>query len=239
MIIAIPSKGRSGGIIPTQKRIPGCSIYVPDLEVDAYRSTGNKNVVAVPNDIKGITKTRNWILKNADDLWVVFIDDDVKSAGYFELLERNGKIRQISGDQFLIEFIKLFEITEQLKYRIWGISTDGALRSVYPYKPFLFKSYVTASCMGIINDGRTYFDESYPVKEDYELCLRCIMEDGGILAARYIFWANDHWHKEGGCKDYRTQKTESLMIDKLVNAYPGYVTKAKDREGQFCIRLNF
>ena len=212
MMIAVPSKGRSGGIIPTQKRLPDCFVFVPELEVDAYRSTGNKNIIGVPNDIQGITKTRNWILKNTDDPWVVFIDDDVKNAGYFELMKNKVKRRKIESGVFILEFVKLFEITEQLNYRIWGISTQSDPKSVYPYKPFLFQSYITASCMGIINDGRTYFDESYPVKEDYELCLRCVMEDGGILAARYIFWENNHWHREGGCKDYRTQKMESLMI---------------------------
>lgn len=239
MIIAVPSKGRAGKIIATQKKLPGCFVYVPELEVDAYRRTGHKNVIGVPNDIKGITKTRNWILKNTDDKWVVFIDDDVVHSGYVEMLDRKTKRRDVTEEIFLNEFVKLFDLMECLKYRIWGISTEGSPRAVYPYKPFLFRSYITASCMGILNDGRTYFDESYPVKEDYELCLRCIMEDGGILAARYIYWQNDHWHKDGGCKDYRTQKLESEMIDKLIKQYPGYVTKAKDRKNQFCISLNF
>ena len=239
MLIAVPSKGRAGSVISTQKKLPSATIFVPELEAEAYKASGNQNVVGVPDEIQGITKTRNWILKNTDDPWIVMIDDDVTNAGYVEMLSHKTKHRKLSEQIFITEFLKLFEITEQLKFRIWGIATQSSPGSVYPYKPFIFQTYVTASCMGIINDGRTYFDESYPVKEDYELCLRCIMQDGGIVGARYIFWANDHWHKDGGCKDYRTQHMESEMIDKLMLAYPGYVTKSKDRKGQFCISLNF
>jgi hypothetical protein len=239
MIIAVPSKGRAGKVISTQVRLPNCVVYVPELEVEAYEDSGNKNVVAVPNDVLGITKTRNWILKNNKDPWIVFIDDDLKNAGYVELQPHKGKHRKLDEVQFLGEFRKLFELTEDLNYRIWGISMESSLRAVYPYRPFLFQTYVTASCMGIINDGRTYFNEDYPVKEDYELCLRCIVEDGGVVGARYLYWENDHWHKEGGCKDYRTQKMESRITDKLMRQYPGFVRRAKDRKGQFCITLNF
>jgi hypothetical protein len=64
--------------------------------------------------------------------------------------------------QWLGEFRKIFEVTEQLNYRIWGVN-NGATRAFYPFYPFRFRSHVTGSCMGIVNDGQTYF-ESYPVK---------------------------------------------------------------------------
>lgn len=236
MLIAVPSKGRAGQV-KTQKIIPSCVVYVPELEVEAYRKAGTQNVVGVPNEIRGITKTRNWILRNTDDRHVVMIDDDVKAQGYFKLHERNGKQKKLDEMTWLGEFVKLFEITEALKYRIWGVSTDGALRSVYPYRPFLWKSYITASCMGLINDGRTYFDESFPVKEDYELNLRCIKEDGGIVAARYLYWCNSHWHDDGGCKDYRTQSMEADAIRRLKQLYPGMMRVTKRANSEWCIEI--
>ena len=32
--------------------------------------------------------------------------------------------------------------------------------------------------MGIVNDGEYLFDENFPVKEDYEICLRHIKDKG-------------------------------------------------------------
>jgi len=236
MLIAVPSKGRAG-LVKTQKILPSCVVYVPELEVESYRMAGTQNVVGVPNDVRGITKTRNWILKNTEDPHVVMIDDDVKAQGYFKLGERNSKQKKMNETQWIAEFEKLFSLTEDLNYRIWGVSTDGALRSVYPYKPFLWKSYITASCMGIINDGRTYFDENFAVKEDYELNLRCIKEDGGIVAARYLYWCNSHWHDEGGCKDYRTQTMEADCIRQLKNLYPNMIRVTKRANSEFCIEI--
>jgi glycosyltransferase involved in cell wall biosynthesis len=237
MLIAVPSKGRAGKTT-TDKILPNCTYFVPSSEVHQYKSI-IKNVVPVPKEVKGITPTRNWILKNTDEKWVVFLDDDAKNVGYTKMEDRKTKKIDISKEGFWeCEFVKLFDITEQMGYKIWGIKTEAAPRSVYPYKPFLFKSYVTASCMGIVNDGEYYFNEEYIVKEDYEICLRHIRDKGGILAARYIHWENDHWEQDGGCKDYRTIEVEKKAIKMLAKEYPGMVRSAKRKANQFTIALN-
>jgi hypothetical protein len=229
IVIAVPSKGRAGRV-RTQKVLPSCRVYVPALEAPAYRKAGAKHVVAVPDDVRGITRTRNWILRHAHCRRVVMIDDDVINQGWTKLLPRNALNRRLDEPGWLAEFRKLFEITEQLHYRIFGIRTDGATRSCYPFFPFRFRCYVTASCIGIVNDGRTMFDESYPVKEDYELAARCIREDGGIVSAQYLFWYNEHWSTPGGCHDYRTSTIERDCIRRLLQTYPGLV-RAAERSG--------
>jgi len=238
MLIAIPSKGR-----PTEVRslavIPSATVFVPNAEFDDYRRAGVKNVVGLPNGVKGITATRNWILDNADDRWVVMVDDDVKTQGWIRLFEFNGRHQAMIEADWVGECVRLFEITEGMRYRIWGVATDGALRSVYPWKPILFRSYVTGSFMGVVNDGRARFDERFPVKEDYELCLRCIKEDGGVVAARYLYWANSHWGDPGGCSGYRTQLVELRAIKMLAAMYPGMIRKIVRGGSSYSIALEF
>ncbi|MEI8293040.1 MAG: hypothetical protein WCG66_03815 [bacterium] len=236
MIIAIPSKGRAGRT-KTLSVLPNATLFVPALEAESYRLTGAKNVIGVPDDVRGITKTRNWILKNTDDPHIVMIDDDVKAQGWVKLNEEKSQHKKLNESAWLSEFEKLFDITYGMSFRIWGVATQSAPRSVYPYRPLLWRSYITASCMGIINEGRTFFDESFPVKEDYELNLRCIKEDGGIVAARHIYWENSHWHDEGGCHDYRTQKLEADCIKKLEVMYPGMIKVTKRANSEFCIAI--
>jgi glycosyltransferase involved in cell wall biosynthesis len=236
MLLAIPSKGRAG-LTTSQKILPNATWFVPDSELHQYKGL-YKNVVGVPISVKGITATRNWILKNTDEKWVVFLDDDVKDCGYLKLLERKTIHIKIKDEKFWNdEFVKLFDLTEQLSYKIWGVKTESAPRAMYPYKPFLFKSYVTASCMGIINDGEYYFDERYKVKEDYEICLRHIRDKGGILAARYLHWENDHWEQDGGCKDYRTVEMEKNCIKMLIKDFPGMVKNVSRKANKFTIQL--
>lgn len=235
--VAIPSKGRAGKV-RSQAVIPSASIYVPELEADAYRRTGLKHVVAVPNDVRGITATRNWILDHVKSARVVMIDDDVKSQGWTQLLATSAHKQALPEPTWLDEFGKLFEIAEDMRFRIWGISTESATRSCWPYHPFTFRSYVTASCMGIINDGRARFDATFPIKEDYELCARCIAEDGGVLCARYLFWENSHWHDAGGCHDYRTQPMEREAISRLCKMYPGLVRAVERQNSAWAVEIN-
>ena len=92
--------------------------------------------------------------------------------------------------------------------------------------------------MGLVNDG-IRFDPEFPVKEDYELCLRCIKDDGGIVGARFLFWKNSHWVDDGGCKDYRTQEMEDEVIQKLMRMYPNHIKKITKGGSQYSIRLDF
>lgn len=237
MIIAVPSKNRAGRTT-TQKVLPNCTFYVPESEVHQYEQF-IKNVVAVPMDVRGITPTRNWILKNCGERDVVFIDDDVKSCGYTRCDERQSKKVEIRDEDFWMEeFAKFFSMCEELKYKMWGVRTESSPRGTYPYKPILFRTYLTASCMGLINDGEYMFNEEYIVKEDYEICLRHIRDKGGILGIRYLHWENEHWITDGGCKDYRTIEVERKAIKKLIKEYPNMIRSAKRKNNEFCIQLN-
>lgn len=238
MLIAVPSKGRAG-FTTTNKILPNiCTFYIPESEYHQYQGL-IKNIVCVPKSIQGITNTRNWILKNTDERYVVFLDDDAKNVGYTKLHERRAEMIKIYDEGFWgEEFLKYFDLLEQFKFKIWGTKTEAATRSVYPYKPILLKTYVTASCMGIINDGEYYFDENFKVKEDYELCLRHIKDKGGILGIRYLHWENEHWSTEGGCKDYRTIDMEREAIKKLIQMYPNMIKSATRKANQFTISFN-
>jgi len=237
MIIAVPSKNRAGRTT-TQKVLPNCVFYVPESEVHQYEQF-IKNVVAVPMNVRGITPTRNWILKNCGEREVVFIDDDVKSCGYTKLEKRQSKKVEIRNEEFwLEEFAKFFSMCDELKYKMWGVRTESSPRGTHPYKPILFRTYLTASCMGLINDGEYMFNEEYIVKEDYEICLRHIKDKGGILGIRYLHWENEHWTTDGGCKDYRTIDIERKAIKKLIIEYPSMISKVKRKANEFTIQLN-
>ena len=236
MIVAIPSKGRAGKV-RSQAAIPSAFVYVPKLEAAAYRQTGTTNVIEVPDTIRGITATRNWILQGSKDRRVVMIDDDLRTAGWTHLFDRHAVHEPLPEATWLAEFHKLFDVTEQMNFRIWGVRTDSATRACYPYFPFRFRSYVTASCMGIVNDGRVAFDESFPVKEDYELCARCITEDGGVVSAQYLYWQNTHWHDPGGCKEDRAEAIERDAIRRLCRTYPGLVRAVERATSNWSIEI--
>lgn len=236
MLIAVPSKNRAGRTT-TDKLLPNLvTFFVPQSEVHQYSYV--KNVVGIPNHVQGITKTRNWILKNTNEKRVVMLDDDVKKTAFVKRYSNNVEHVNLKDEIFWHdEFQKYFDITEQMNYKIWGVTTDHSTKSAYSYKPFMFKTYALGSVMGIINDGEYLFNEEFKVKEDYEICLRHIKEKGGLLGVRYLYWANHHYTDDGGCKDYRTVSIEKECIKKLIELYPNMIAKVKRKGTQFGITL--
>ena len=194
--IAIPSKGRAG-LITSHEVFKTGVIYVPENEVKQYSIYKNK-IVGIPIQVKGITATRNWILKN-NDCNIFFLDDDFEYGGYVERTDEKYKIKRVKEESIYIKEIeKLFEISEQSNSKIFGLFTVGNNLTNYAYNPFLFNGVCLGSCMGIINDGSYYFDETFEVKEDYELTLRHFTERGITVRSNIIFMQHEHTQLRGG-----------------------------------------
>jgi len=234
--IAIPSKGRAG-LITSQEIFKSAVIYVPENELKQYSIYKNK-IVEVPIDVKGITATRNWILKN-NDCNIFFLDDDFEYGGYVERTNEKYKVKRVKEEVIYInEINKLFEVCEQSNSKIFGLFTVGNNLTNYAYNPFLFNGVCLGSCMGIINDGTYYFDETFEVKEDYELTLRHFTERGITVRSNILFMQHEHTQLRGGCRDSNRIAKEKTAVKKLITMYPNMIKEAKHRGTSFAIQLN-
>ena len=234
--IAIPSKGRAG-LITSHEIFKSAVIYVPENEIKQYDIYKNK-VVGIPIEIKGITATRNWILKN-NDCNIFFLDDDFEYGGYVERTDEKYKVKRVKDELIYIKEIeKLFDIVAQSNSKIFGLFTVGNNLTNYAYNPFLFNGVCLGSCMGIINDGTYYFDEEFEVKEDYELTLRHFTERGITVRSNILFMQHEHTQLRGGCRDSNRIAKEKQAVKKLITMYPGMIKEAKHRGTSFAIQLN-
>ena len=209
--IAIPSKGRAG-LITSQKIFKSATLYIPESELMQYSIYRNK-IVTIPNEIKGITKTRNWILKYNKNKNVFFIDDDLQYCGYVERTDLKYKVKKLTDENIIYDVIKqLFEVTEQIGSKINGFFTVGNNLTNYSYNPFLLNGVCLGSCMGIINDGTYYFNEDYEVKEDYELTLRNLKDGIPTVRTNIIFMQHEHTQSSGGCRDSKRIDKEKKAL---------------------------
>jgi hypothetical protein len=235
--IAIPSKGRAG-LITSQKIFKSATLYIPESELMQYSIYENK-IQIIPNEIKGITATRNWILKHNHGTNVFFIDDDLKSIGYFNKTDEKYKRVDFKNELEIKKVIQnLFEVSYQCGSYINGFFTVDNAMSNYSYNPFLFNGVCLGSCMGIINDGTYYFDESFEVKEDYELTLRHLTERGITVRSNILYMQHEHTQTRGGCRDSKRIEKEKSAVKRLIKMYPGMIKEAKHRGTSFSIQLN-
>lgn len=244
MLIAIPSKSRPFKS-KSKEILKSGMLFVPQMEVDDYcKIYPASDIVGVPDDVRGITKTRNWILKQNIGEDVVFVDDDLQQTGYHHCgyggdMYKKQFIKFKTEQEVVYQFEKAFDLVKSLGWKIWGCKTESMGLSCRPEKPFNFRRYITASCMGIVNDGTMFFDENFPVKEDYEIGLRHIQQFGGVLGIDYFVWQNSHWKDEGGCRDYRSDQMERECINRLIKMYPQYIQSVSNKKSQYSIKLNF
>jgi hypothetical protein len=233
--ICIPSKGRAH-LMTSHKIFKSAYIYVPESELYLYED--HKNVVGVPLSVKGITETRNYILKN-NDCNVFFLDDDLQYFGYVERSDLKYKVKKIIDEKIAIQEIsKMFDVMYQMNAKIGGFFTVGNNLTNYSWKPFLFNGVCLGSCMAIINDGTYYFNEEYKVKEDYELTLRNIKDGLVTVRSNIIFMQHEHTQTDGGCRDSKRIEKEKEAIKKLNIEYPGLIKSAKHRGTSFALQLN-
>lgn len=216
MIIAIPSSNRAESET-TSKIFTTGIFFIPNSQFYNYAKKIKNTCIPVPDNIKGITETRNWIIKNNETQNIVFIDDDIREIGTFIKGER---IKLDNNEKLLIEeFQKLFEIAKGFNVKIFGVENGGSRFSNHPLQPFSLKSTINASCMGICANSNIYFDERLKVKEDYDLMLKEYKRTGISLKAKYFYIRTKHWTNSGGCVDYRTNEMEENAITLLEQRY--------------------
>lgn len=236
-VIAIPSKGRAGHI-STHEIFKSAEIYVPDSEVSQYAIYNNK-IIGVPSSVRGITATRNYILRHNEGTNVFFLDDDLQYFGYVERSDTSYKVRRLLNEKIAISVInQLFDITYQVGAKINGFFTVGNNLTNYSWNPFLLNGVCLGSCMGIVNDGTYYFNESYEVKEDYELTLRNIKDGRPTVRTNILFMQHEHTQLNGGCRDSGRILKEKKALKLLLQEYPGMIKEAKHRGTDFSIQLN-
>jgi len=236
MKICVPSKNRAGKT-QTQRILKNAIFFVPKDEVKLYKNKIKNKIIEVPKKYNGITKTRNFILKTYPNENILFIDDDTRQAGYFDEGNRISFFKDDFNDILEKEFNRLFQVTKELGFKIWGAETGGSKFANHSLTPFSFRGVINCSFLGLINDGEFYFDENFEVKEDYEILLRHFKKKGGHLKVRHFFWSVKHWNNQGGCVDYRTDEMEKNCIEKLKKRYPFMIKKSNfQNEHQISIK---
>ncbi|MXV39336.1 hypothetical protein GO491_11725 [Flavobacteriaceae bacterium Ap0902] len=218
MKICIPSSNRAE-TITTTKLFTKALVFVPESQKHEYAENLENEIIPVPDDIKGITKTRNFILDYVNDDCLM-IDDDLKEVGYFRGGIRINLFNPDYEDELINLFERCFQLTRQMGFELFGVEAAGSLFAQHVFKPISYKGAINGTCIGIAKTV-SRFDESYPVKEDFEFILRSYLKHGGYLKFNHFYLRTKHWANAGGCVDYRTNQMEMDCVEKLGEKYNG------------------
>lgn len=162
----------------------------------------------------------------------IIFDDDIE---YILILRKEGNRKTaiyepLVGEEFLQVMQKFFDYSRTKRVKVWGM---GALDN-----PFFMRikiaenSLMTGQLVAFVNGGgNILMDESYYMKEDYEMLLR--MWQSGEKTLKFCMIApRTNNRAPGGCTESRKKYTEKEFADRLLSQYPELICRNPKKPGE-------
>lgn len=199
-------------VCKTHKYIPSVTYVVRESEAEDYKSV-HENLWIVPDSAQGnVARIRNYILDNAPEDNIVFMDDDIKNFGRFN----GNELMKLDNEGVLNMIQEGFQLAEDLNTCYWGINLlqdKGAYRE---YTPFGTCQMILGPFCGHRKNPFRY-DEKIYLKEDYDMSLQVLNKYRKTLRLNMYHYVCDQATLKGGCADARSVAREMehiLMLQK-------------------------
>lgn len=229
--LAVISHGRPENITSIQKLIGQAWFYVNKGEGKQYKAAGAKHVVEADTNI---CHARNRALLDAGRLPCIQVSDDLKGIKVVSLV--NGKRVQKAIDfetvaQTLIGKLK----AARLYYG--GVAINNNPLN-YTGEDFSYDKLIVNDLICIMPKAKPLqFDVNMALKEDYDLCIRQLVEVGGVLRCNKFLCNFPHRDNKGGANLYRNTRTEAEATKKLFAKWGPFIMEHRTRPGQ--VSLNY
>lgn len=221
MKIFIPTYGRSDDQV-THSVIPDTwlkdtFLVVQEREKNQYADF--ENVIVLPNNVKTIAPTRQWILNNCNDPYIIMIDDDVtfykrrKDRPDLMLGVEENDIRHLIRTIFL----KLKE------YPLVGVAPrEGGNRFVNGPVECTRMMRVLGVRTDIFKHNKIKFDR-LEVQEDFDVILQLLRKGYKNLLLTDFCQGQKTSNAAGGCSEFRTIELHNKNVLRLAELHSPYV----------------
>ncbi len=212
-IVTSPSRGRAISAT-THNFVEGCHYVVTESEAEQYREAG-LTAIGHPEELSGnIAMVRNWILDTYGGSRIVMLDDDITGVLWMQGREKI-KMTPEKVTRFIGE---AFALAEQWKLPLWGVNPLPDKLAYRDFTPFSTVNYIPATFCGHYQNELRY-DESMPLKEDYDMTLQALNRYRGALRFNMVSYYAKHAIGMGGCSMVRTGINERKNMQKLITKW--------------------
>lgn len=243
MQIYVPSRGRADRLEilrwfnPAQLRF-----VVPYGERAAYLARG-LDVWETPEDVKGISATRNWIMgmHRREDGKLLMMDDDLRFYARERLgvMEENRTLRIATPDD-ISAMLSALELA--LEEHAHAAISPRQFNNALPDKPRIYGRYFRFFALNPALIPGWPISSPLEVGEDLELAVQ--LYKMGLPAQIFSIWAHDDsrgTNSRGGCSSYRDHEMQERSIRKMAELHAPFVQVVEKRVkmgGEFGHRLD-
>ena len=158
----------------TLRCLPNAFVSIAEEEVNQYEMHGMKKskMLIHPDDVVGVSKTRNWVLRNVKDETVVMVDDDMESMCCLV----GERYRRIHDEASIMAIFQNSErCARDVPCGMFCYNQTYDIRKYHQLKPFTFKAY-PCGVVGII--GREiWYDETNMIHDDVDFALQQLLKN--------------------------------------------------------------
>ena len=180
----------------------------------------------MPNAVQGnVSRVRNYILDHFNP--VLILDDDIRRFGRWDR-QKNIKLNTDEAMEFIEH---AFLVARGLHVHMWGMNLlpdKGAYRE---YTPFALRAVVLGPVQGFVNMDLRY-DETLPLKEDYDLSLQVLNKYRRTLRFNMYHYVCGQHNNVGGCATYRTLDRERAQFLQLQKKWGSDIVRIDTQGGQ-------
>ena len=221
-----PSYKRASSV-KTLAYLPFCKVWVDESEAEEYRKNyPDAEIVACPTGVQGnVARIRNYILekefeKGADV--VVLLDDDLHKLERFELKDGFGYTRVPLEAKDFFTFVEKYSImAEDIGAKFWGVNMNNDNLSYRHFAPFSTKAFVGGPFQAFMKGNKCRYDETLPLKEDYDMTLQQLNLERVVLRINYYHYICEQSTNKGGCAAMRNREREQQQFEALQRKWGG------------------
>lgn len=204
--------------------------FVPSEDAYDYRSLATGPVVSVSDapGRYGLTIARNMALERAKGGACIQTSDDLKG---FQRLQEGAKRGAVPATW------------PQVREALLGALEGGEvhLAGLPPTANPFFSKPGTKEKAFIIGDlfaatGDCRFDETLPLKEDYDFTCRHLEKYGRVARVGDFLAEYSHYKNRGGAVSYRTEQLEAETCARLLERWPQYLHANPKRKNEVVLR---
>ncbi len=215
-------------VIPSHKRwdrvatimaVDKAILCVEESQADAYRAC-NKNieVVAHPDNVIGLARKRDWILRHFGDVFM--LDDDIDSLK---------RVYTETGEEIIVDPDQAYEVIQQTAaacsdagFYLFGHSTAPAPLHYKSTDPIQLSGYFTGCAHGVLKGSKLWYNPDIICNEDYWIsCLNAYYHRGGFKDTRFYWSQRDTFVNRGGLAEFRNNDAEEMdfrLLQKVFGA---------------------
>lgn len=204
--------------VKTLDYLPYCQVWVDEGEAEEYRRENpGAKIIACPSGVQGnLCRVRNYIIKTELDGGadvVCIVDDDLSYIERFVYRDGFAFSRERLNSEEFLEMVEKYSIVaEGFGAKFWGMNCNADSLCYRHYTPFSTVAYIGGPFQVFLKGNRCWYDESLPLKEDYDMTLQQLNVERVVFRLNGYHYLCDQATIAGGCAAYRNREREEQQF---------------------------